>query len=48
MPYAEYQKYMAAIEQFLQSPAIEKFSSAANARIITSAILKDTGNEAKG
>ncbi|MFD2720971.1 glycosyltransferase family 10 domain-containing protein [Hymenobacter monticola] len=45
MPYAQYQKYMVAIEQFLQSPEIEKFSSAANAQIITSAILKDAGIE---
>jgi hypothetical protein len=46
MPYSEYQKYMVAIEQFLQSPEIKKFSSDANAQIITSAILKDIEGKA--
>ncbi len=41
MPYADYAGYIAAAARFLQSPEMEKFGSAANARLIAGVLLAD-------
>ena len=41
MPYTDYARYLTAIGQFLRSSELEKFSSVANAQIITNVVLAD-------
>ncbi|WP_158011095.1 hypothetical protein [Hymenobacter lapidarius] len=41
MSYADYARYLAASGQFLRSPELAKFSSAANAQILTNVVLTD-------